>query len=279
MDNENNTINKTILIERDALAGVATEKKAKFENGSISDRPRASLCADEIAIFLGTGLAQAKRSELLSKIDAEQQVQRAADRSIDIDTEQGLATARRDQFASLANSEFKSTEKYIDVTAGLANIIKEQYIADASKTITMKTAVSTEDIESGLTKNRAIVFEKFDETTVSEICFGIESRRKKNVGFLKVKRTVDIDNELLECGVAKERVAMFKNLENGSQSLPPILTGDSKIRVDVSRKFFLELIERRKKQKSLQGFRWHVHMCQPMNRSTLKRKNPSIVGF
>jgi hypothetical protein len=167
MDYDSTTANKIILIERDALAGVATEKKAKFENGSLSDHPRMSLCADEIAAFVGTGLAQAKRSELLSKIDAEQQIQRAADRSIDMDTEQGIAIARREQLASLANSGFKSTEKYIDVAAGLTNTIKEQYIADASKTITTKTTVPTEDIESGLTKNRATVFKKFDETTVS----------------------------------------------------------------------------------------------------------------
>ncbi len=50
---------------------------------------------------------------------------------------------------------------------------------------------------------------------------------------------MDIDNELLECGVAKERVAMFKNLENGSQSSATILSGDSKIRVDVSMMVFL----------------------------------------
>ncbi len=54
----------------------------------------------------------------------------------------------------------------------------------------------------------------------------------------QIKRTVDLDNELLECGVAKERVAMFKNLESGSQSSPIILSADSKIRVDVSRKNF-----------------------------------------
>jgi hypothetical protein len=161
-------MNKMIIIERDALTGVATEKKAKFESGQISDRPRTSICADEIATFLGTGLAQAKRSEILSKMDAEQQIQRSADRYIDIDTEQGLAIARRDQLASLANSEFKPTEKHIDVTAGLASTIKEQYIADASK-ITTKTVVPTVDIESGLTKTRATVFEKFDEGTVS--CF------------------------------------------------------------------------------------------------------------
>ncbi|CAF4715049.1 unnamed protein product, partial [Rotaria magnacalcarata] len=64
-------------------------------------------------------------------------------------------------------SEFKPTEKNIDVTAGLASIIKEQYIADASKSTTTKSAMLTDDIESGLAKNRAIVFQKQDETTVS----------------------------------------------------------------------------------------------------------------
>ena len=44
---------------------------------------------------------------------------------------------------------------------------------------------------------------------------------------------MEIDNELLERGVAKERVAMFKNLESGSQSTGGA-GGDSKIRVDVS---------------------------------------------
>lgn len=52
-----------------------------------------------------------------------------------------------------------------------------------------------------------------------------------------------MDNELVERGVAKERVAMFKNLENGSQSLPPILSGDSKIRVDVSMTVSSQLIQ------------------------------------
>jgi hypothetical protein len=167
MENEINNMNKTIIPEYDTLAGVATEKKAKFESGQMSDRPRGSICTDEIASFLGTGLAQAKRSEILSKIDAEQQIQRSSDRSIDIDTEQGSAIARRDQLASLANSEFKPTERYIDVTAGLASTIKEQYIADASRATTSRPSVANVDIESGLTKNRAIVFEKPDEFSVS----------------------------------------------------------------------------------------------------------------
>jgi hypothetical protein len=167
VENEINNINKTPITEYDALAGVATEKKAKFESGQISDRPRASVCPDEIANIVGAGLAQAKRSELLSKIDAEQQIQRSSDRFIDIDTEQGLATTRRDQLASLANSEFKPTEKYIDVTAGLASTIKEQYIADASRSTISRPSVTTVDIESGLTKNRTIAFEKPDELTVN----------------------------------------------------------------------------------------------------------------
>ncbi len=45
---------------------------------------------------------------------------------------------------------------------------------------------------------------------------------------------MEIDNELLESGMAKERVAMFKNLQSGSQSTTGS-SGDSKIRVDVSR--------------------------------------------
>lgn len=51
-----------------------------------------------------------------------------------------------------------------------------------------------------------------------------------------MKRTVDMDNELVDCNVAKERLAMFKNLVNGSQSFPVIFSGDSKIRVDVRMK-------------------------------------------
>lgn len=176
-------ISRTTIPEHDVLVGLATENKAKFENGQIKDRPRTSLCTDEIASIVGSGLAQAKRSEILSKIDAEQQIQRSADRSMDYDTEQGLAIARREQLASLANSEYKPAEKSIDVTAGLANTIKEQYIADASRKLS-KTSVST------------------------------------------------IDNELLERGVAKERAAMFKNLENGFQMTNSIQLGDSKIRVD-----------------------------------------------
>jgi hypothetical protein len=45
---------------------------------------------------------------------------------------------------------------------------------------------------------------------------------------------VEIDNDLLERGVAKERVAMFKNLQSGTQSSTSAGGGDSKIRVDVS---------------------------------------------
>jgi hypothetical protein len=173
IDNEINKRNKMIIIERDALNGVATGKKAKFESGQILDRPRTSICADEIATFLGTGLAQAKRSQILSKIDAEQQIQRSSDRFIDIDAEQGLATTRRDQLASLANCEFKPTEKHIDVTAGLASAIKEQYITGASKTAT-KTVIEPVDIESGLAKNRVTVFEKFDEGTVSILFYFVK---------------------------------------------------------------------------------------------------------
>ena len=170
MENENNSINKKYIIEHDVLTGLTTETKAKFERGEVTDRSRTSLCADEIATFLGSGLAQAKRSEILSKIIAEQQIQRSAEKSIDIDPEQGLATTLREQFSSLANSEFKSksTEKpMVDVTAGSTNTIKEQYIADANKILTRKMSIPPDDIESGLTKNRTIVFENFDEGTVS----------------------------------------------------------------------------------------------------------------
>jgi hypothetical protein len=242
--NENDAnVTKTVIIDRDALAGATTEKKAKFEkgefdhdyhelglnrvqadsdllvgaaadrkakfeSGQVSDRPVTPTRRDEISTLVETGHAQAKRSEILSKIDAEQQVQRSGDRHIDIDTEQGLATSRREQLASLANTEFKSTDKHIDVTTGLATI-KEQYIADTSKTSTTKTTVPPVSVESGLAKSRATVFENPDETAI--------------------KRTVEIDDELRESGVAKERVAMFKNLQSGTQSA----TGaDSKIRVD-----------------------------------------------
>ncbi|CAF2074301.1 unnamed protein product [Rotaria magnacalcarata] len=212
INNETN-LNKTIIIERDALNGVATEKKAQFENGQISDSPKSLKYSDEIANITGTGFAQAKLSEFLSKIDSEQQNQRSPSRQIDMDTEQGLAIARCQQFALLMNSEFKPTEKNIDVTAGLASIIKEQYIADASKSTTTKSAMLTDDIESGLAKNRAIVFQKQDETTI--------------------KRTVDFGTELLERGVAKERAAMFKNLENGASSAARgSIAGDMKLRVD-----------------------------------------------
>ncbi|CAM4743559.1 unnamed protein product [Rotaria magnacalcarata] len=212
INNETN-LNKTIIIERDALNGVATEKKAQFENGQISDSPKSLKYSDEIANITGTGFAQAKLSEFLSKIDSEQQNQRSPSRHIDMDTEQGLAIARCQQFALLMNSEFKPTEKNIDVTAGLASIIKEQYIADASKSTTTKSAMLTDDIESGLAKNRAIVFQKQDETTI--------------------KRTVDFGTELLERGVAKERAAMFKNLENGASSAARgSIAGDMKLRVD-----------------------------------------------
>lgn len=164
--NGTHTPPRAVIAECDALAGVATEKKAQFESGQLTERTKIAGRPDEIETVVGAGLAQAKRSELLSKIDAEQQVQRSGDRGLDIDAEQGLAVARREQLASLANSEFKSSEKYIDVTAGLASAIREQYIADASKAVT-KASVMTADIESGLTRNRATVFEKPDETTVS----------------------------------------------------------------------------------------------------------------
>jgi len=200
-----------VQADADLLVGAATERKAKFESGQVSDRATTPTRRDEMSTMVETGLAQAKRSELLSKIDAEQQIQRSGDRHIDIDTEQGLATTRRDQLASLANTEFKSTEKHIDVTTGLASTIKEQYMADTSKSATARSTVQPVTVESGLAKSRATVFENPDET--------------------EIKRTVEIDNELLERGVAKERVAMFKNLQSGAQSTTGT-GGDSKIRVD-----------------------------------------------
>lgn len=162
--------------DAELLAGAATERKAKFESGEVSDWSNTSNHTDDIATIAGTGLAQAKRSELLSKIDAEQQVQRSADRAIDMDAEQGLATTRRDQLASLANSEFKSTEKHIDVAAGSTSTIKEQYMADTSKTLAASSSKASMDVESGLTKSRTTAFEKPDETTVSRPERAVEHR-------------------------------------------------------------------------------------------------------
>ncbi|CAF1084727.1 unnamed protein product [Rotaria sordida] len=198
-----------VQADADLLVGAATDRKAKFESGQISDRPITPTRLDEISTMVETGNAQSKRSELLSKIEAEQQTQRSGDRHLDMETESGFATARREQLASLANTEFKSTEKHFDVTSGSTSTIKEQYMADTSKPI-ISTAQPI-SVESGLAKSRATAFENPDETT-------------------PVKRTVEIDNELLESGVAKERVAMFKNLESGTQSTGA--GGDSKIRVD-----------------------------------------------
>jgi hypothetical protein len=202
-----------VQADADLLAGATTDMKAKFESGQVSDRATTPSRRDEIATVVESGNAQAKRSELLSKIDAEQQVQRSGDRHIDIDTEHGLATARREQLATLANSEFKSTEKHFDVTSGSTSSIKEQYMADTSKASTNKTTATPVSVESGLTKSRTTAFENPDETAI--------------------KRTVEIDNDLLERGVAKERVAMFKNLQSGTQPATGA-SGDSKIRVDVS---------------------------------------------
>jgi len=156
-----------VQVDADLLVGAATERKAKFESGQVSDRSTTPTRRDEISALVETGHAQTKRSELLSKIDADQQVQRSGDRHIDIDTEQGLATARREQLASLANSEYKSTEKHFDVTTGLTSTIKEQYMADTSKTSTTKTTVAPVSVESGLAKNRATAFENPDETAVN----------------------------------------------------------------------------------------------------------------
>ncbi|UJR27926.1 hypothetical protein I4U23_009186 [Adineta vaga] len=198
-----------VQADADLLVGATTEKKAKFESGQVSDQTTTSARRDELLNSVESGLAHAKRSELLSKIDAEQQIQSSGDRHIDVHPEQGLAKERREQLASLANTEYKALEKNLDVTTGLASTIKEQYMADTSKSSITKTAQPI-TVESGLAKNRATAFENPDEGTI--------------------KRTVEIDNELLERGVAKERVAMFKNLQSGTQ--PNTGANDSKIRVD-----------------------------------------------
>ncbi len=156
-----------VQVDADLLVGAATERKAKFESGQVSDRSTTPTRRDEISALVETGHAQTKRSELLSKIDADQQVQRSGDRHIDIDPEQGLATSRREQLASLANSEFKSSEKHFDVTTGLTTTIKEQYMADTSKTSITKPTAAPVSVESGLAKNRATAFENPDETAVN----------------------------------------------------------------------------------------------------------------
>ena len=97
-----------VQADANMLVGAATERKAIFESGQASDRATTPTRRDEISAMVESGNAQAKRSEILSKIDAEQQVQRSGDRHIDIDTEQGLATTRREQLASLANTEYKA---------------------------------------------------------------------------------------------------------------------------------------------------------------------------
>lgn len=155
-----------VQADANLLLGATTDKKAKFESGQVSERATTPTRRDEVAAMVESGHAHAKRSEILSKIESEQQVLRSGDRHIDIDTEQGIASTRRDQLASIAQSEFKSTDKHIDVTSGLASSIKEQYIADAGKAAnTSKTTPIS--VESGLTKNRTTAFENPDETTVN----------------------------------------------------------------------------------------------------------------
>ena len=165
----------SIVVEHDLLAGAAKEKKAKFESGQISDRSAIASQPEDFATIVSSGLAQAKREELLSKIDAEQQIQRAADRPIDMETEQGSTVARRELLTSLATSEFKAQGKQIDVTAGLASTIKEQYMADTSKWTSSTLIPKDIDIETGLAKSRANAFENPDETTVS---FALRRRRR-----------------------------------------------------------------------------------------------------
>lgn len=96
----------------------------------------------------------------------------------------------------------------------------------------------------------------------------------------------------MERGVAKERVAMFKNLESGAQPGAAGTGVDPKIRVDVSsvcneKVFFSIHIARRSEVKErlklsfigiLKEFRWHVNVCQPINCSTLRRKSQIHVG-
>jgi ribosomal protein L19E len=177
-----------VQADAELLIGAATDKKAKFESGQMTDGASNTTRRDDILTIVENGLAQAKRSELLSKFDAEQQVQRSGDRHIDIDREQGLATSRRDQLEQLAQSEFKGTERHIDVTSGLANTIREQYIADTSKTSTTKSMAPSVTVESGLAKNRATAFENPDETTVrnrsffAERCVSIYMRYMEQMG-------------------------------------------------------------------------------------------------
>lgn len=153
-----------VQADADLLHGATTDRKARFESGQVSDRATTPTRRDEISALVETGHAQSKRSEILSKIDAEQQVQRSGDRHIDVAPEDGLATTRREQLATLANSEYKATEKHIDVTTGLSTL-KEQYMADTSKTT--KTTAPSVSVESGLAKSRATVFENPDETAVN----------------------------------------------------------------------------------------------------------------
>lgn len=155
-----------VQADANLLVGATTDKKAKFESGQASDHVTSSSRREEVLNMVESGLAQAKRSELLSKIDAEQQVQSSGDRHIDLAPEQGLATARREQLASLANTEFKASEKNLDVASGLASTIKEQYMADTSKT-NVQRMVQPVTVESGLAKSRANAFENPDEGTVS----------------------------------------------------------------------------------------------------------------
>ena len=153
-----------VQADADLLVGATTDKKAKFENGQVSDRATTPTRRDELLKSVESGLAHAKRSEILSKMESEQQVIRSGDRYVDIDREQPSAKDRREQLEQLAQSEYKSTEKHIDVTTGLASTIKEQYMADASKAPTMKPTATPVDVESGLAKSRATVFENPDDS-------------------------------------------------------------------------------------------------------------------
>ena len=95
-----------------------------------------------------------------------------------------------------------------------------------------------------------------------------------------MKRTIELENELIERGVAKERMAMFKNLESGTQAAMNYQLTDPKVRVDVSRidtrltcpRFIPSRLNVQR------CFRWHVAMCRPLNGSSSRKKDLITVG-
>ncbi|CAF1377527.1 unnamed protein product [Didymodactylos carnosus] len=154
-------------------SGMATEKKQKFESGQVGNdltlmNQRENLAKSTIE----PGIAQAKRDEFMSKISSDT-IQWTSDKYINIDTlEHGSATSKRKEFESLATSEFKATDKTkIEVQPGLASNIKEQYLS----TVTTDSTINRDKdqqispqiiVASGLTKERANVFENPDSDTV-----------------------------------------------------------------------------------------------------------------